>query len=86
MAGAFLPEGVIAKRTWGATPSVVSAIAADGAESEPALLEAIDELIEISRRSGSPAEIYHLKASGRENWDKLDAALARIEAARAEVR
>lgn len=48
------------------------------------LLEAIDELIEISRRSGAPAEIYHLKASGKENWGKLDAALARIEAARAE--
>ncbi len=47
------------------------------------LLEAIDELSEISRRSGAPAEIYHLKASGKENWGKLDAALARIEAARA---
>jgi N-acyl-D-amino-acid deacylase len=47
------------------------------------LLEAIDELIEISRRSGAPAEIYHLKASGKDNWNKLDAALARIEAARA---
>jgi len=47
------------------------------------LREAIDETIEISRRSGAPAEIYHLKASGRANWDKLDAALARIEAARA---
>jgi len=47
------------------------------------LLEATDELIEISRRSGAPAEIYHLKASGRANWDKLPALLARIEAARA---
>lgn len=47
------------------------------------LLEAIDELIEISRRAGAPAEIYHLKASGRPNWGKLDAALAKIEAARA---
>ncbi len=48
------------------------------------LLEAIDELIAISRRSGAPAEIYHLKQSGRQNWGKLDAAIARIEAARAE--
>ncbi len=48
------------------------------------LLEAIDELIEISRRSGAPAEIYHLKASGRANWPKLDQAIARIEAARAQ--
>ena len=47
------------------------------------LLEAIDELVEISRRSGAPAEIYHLKASGRANWDKLDAAIRKIEAARA---
>jgi len=47
------------------------------------LLEATDELIEISRRSGAPAEIYHLKASGRANWDKLEPAIARIEAARA---
>lgn len=47
------------------------------------LLEAIDELIEISRASGAPAEIYHLKAAGKANWGKLDAAIARIEAARA---
>ena len=47
------------------------------------LLEAIDELIEISRRTGASAEIYHLKASGRSNWSKLDAAIARIDAARA---
>jgi len=46
------------------------------------LEEAVDELISISRRSGAPAEIYHLKASGRANWGKLDSVLARIEAAR----
>ena len=28
------------------------------------LLEAVDETIDISRRSGAPAEIYHLKAAG----------------------
>ena len=49
----------------------------------PRLLESIDELIEISRRSGAPAEIYHFKQSGRENWPKIDAAIARVEAARA---
>ena len=48
------------------------------------LIEAIDELIEIARRSGAPAEIYHLKMAGRDNWSKYDAAVARIEAARAE--
>ena len=47
------------------------------------LLESIDELIEISRRSGAPAEIYHLKQVGRANWGKLDAAIAKVEAARA---
>lgn len=48
------------------------------------LLEALEETIEISRRSGAPAEIYHLKAAGRENWPKLGQAIARIEAARKE--
>jgi N-acyl-D-amino-acid deacylase len=47
------------------------------------LLEAIDELVEISRRSGARSEIYHLKAAGRSNWPLMDSALARIEAARA---
>ncbi|WP_380871790.1 aminoacylase [Sphingomonas sp. DBB INV C78] len=48
------------------------------------LIEAIDELIEIARKSGAPAEIYHLKMAGRDNWGKYDQAVARIEAARAE--
>ena len=46
------------------------------------LLEAIDELITISRDSGAPAEIYHFKQAGQPNWGKLDAAIARVEAAR----
>jgi N-acyl-D-amino-acid deacylase len=48
------------------------------------LLEAIDELISIARAAGVPAEIYHFKAAGRDNWDKVDAAIARVEAARQE--
>src|SRR3954454_6786322 len=47
------------------------------------LLEAIDELVTISRESGAPAEIYHFKQAGKPNWGKLDAAIARVEAARA---
>jgi len=47
------------------------------------LLEAIDELIAISRDSGAPAEIYHFKQGGEQNWAKLDAAIAKVEAARA---
>ena len=48
------------------------------------LLDAIDELIEISRKSGAPAEIYHFKQAGSDNWGKLDDAIARVEKARAE--
>jgi len=48
------------------------------------LLEAIDELVTISRESGAPAEIYHFKQAGTSNWNKLDAAVARVEAARAD--
>jgi len=47
------------------------------------LEQAVDELIEISRRSGAPAEIYHLKMAGRSNWGKLPAVVGKIEAARA---
>src|SRR5438309_3988168 len=46
------------------------------------LLEALDELIRISREAKIPAEIYHLKAAGQQNWPKLPAALAKIEEAR----
>ncbi|MCZ6695316.1 MAG: D-aminoacylase [Acidobacteria bacterium] len=48
------------------------------------LLEAVDELIRIARESGAPAEIYHFKAAGRSNWDKLDAAIEKVEEARAD--
>ena len=48
------------------------------------LLEAVDELIRISREGGIPAEIYHLKAAGQANWPKMDRVIARIEAARKE--
>lgn len=48
------------------------------------LLEAVDEVIEIARRAGVPAEIYHLKAAGEENWGKIDRVVEKIEAARAE--
>lgn len=46
------------------------------------LLEAIDEAIAIGERSGGPVLIHHLKASGRPNWGKMDAAVERIAAAR----
>ena len=46
-------------------------------------LEALDEFLTIVREAGIRGEIYHLKASGRRNWPKLEAAVARVEAARA---
>lgn len=48
------------------------------------LLEAVDELIRISREAKIPAEIYHLKAAGQANWGKMDRAIAAIEAARSQ--
>ena len=48
------------------------------------LVEAVSELIEIARRTGVRAEIYHFKASGRSNWPLFDEAVALIEAARAD--
>jgi N-acyl-D-amino-acid deacylase len=48
------------------------------------LLEAVDELITIARQAGIGAEIYHLKAGGRDNWSKLEEVFRMIEAARAE--
>ena len=48
------------------------------------LLEAVDEIIRISREAGVPAEIYHLKAAGRENWGKVEDVVQRLEKARAE--
>jgi N-acyl-D-amino-acid deacylase len=48
------------------------------------LLEAIDEVIRISREAKIPAEIYHFKASGRPNWHKMEAAIAKVQEARKE--
>ncbi len=45
-------------------------------------VEAVEELIRISREAGLPAEIYHIKAAGRQNWDKVDRVLALVNAAR----
>src|SRR5712691_3301025 len=47
------------------------------------LLEAMDELIEITRRAKVRGEIYHLKEAGRANWSKLPAVIERVESARA---
>jgi len=46
------------------------------------LVESVDELIEIGREAGVHAEIHHLKAAGRQNWDKLDEVIERVKEAR----
>ncbi len=46
--------------------------------------EAIDELITIAREAKLPAEIYHLKMSGKDNWNKLDSVIKQVENARKE--
>jgi N-acyl-D-amino-acid deacylase len=46
------------------------------------LIEAVQELIRISREAGLPAEIYHLKAAGKPNWSKMDEVLRMVNAAR----
>jgi N-acyl-D-amino-acid deacylase len=48
------------------------------------LVEAVDELIAIARAAHCRAEIYHLKAAGKDNWGKLDEVIKHVEAARAE--
>jgi N-acyl-D-amino-acid deacylase len=48
------------------------------------ILAAMDELITIARAADVPAEIYHLKAAGKENWPRLDDVIGKVEAARAE--
>ena len=48
------------------------------------LLEAVEELIIISKEAGLPAEIFHLKAAGKSNWSKMDSVIRRVERARSE--
>ena len=48
------------------------------------LLEALDETLNLGRATGIRLQISHLKTSHERNWGKIDAALARIEAAQRE--
>lgn len=47
------------------------------------LLESIDELMRIANEANIRAEIYHLKMSGKENWNKYDDVVKKIDSARA---
>lgn len=44
------------------------------------ILEAIDEVLDLARRTGIRAEISHLKTSGKKNWHKIDTVLEKVEA------
>ena len=44
---------------------------------------AVQETIDIAKASGAPAEIYHLKLAGKDNWGKLDKVVNMVETARA---
>jgi N-acyl-D-amino-acid deacylase len=58
--------------------SYISHMRSEGAR----LLEAVDELIRISKEGGVGGEIYHLKAAGKDNWNKLPALIAKVDSAR----
>lgn len=47
------------------------------------LLEATNELFEIATEANIDAQIYHLKAAGEQNWDKLDTVFHKIDSLRA---
>ena len=50
----------------------------------PRLLEAVDEFLEVLRRSGCRGQLSHVKASGEPHWPKLAAVGERLRQARAE--
>src|SRR5277367_4508966 len=76
-----------------ATTEELIALAAEGAKlggiyashmrSEgDAIIPAIDEAIRIGREAHVPVEIWHLKAAGRQNWNRMPEIIAHIEQAR----
>lgn len=46
------------------------------------LIEAVDEALEVGRRSNCAVQLSHHKASGRRNWGKVHDTLARVDRAR----
>ena len=59
--------------------SYITHLRSEGAE----IFSALDEAFEIGVRAGVPVEIYHLKAAGRNHWDKMPEVIGRIDRARA---
>jgi N-acyl-D-amino-acid deacylase len=48
------------------------------------LIEAVEELVTIAKEAKVHGEIYHLKAAGIGNWNKMDSVIRRVERARNE--
>jgi N-acyl-D-amino-acid deacylase len=48
------------------------------------LLESIEEVVAIGREADIPVHISHFKASGEQNWGKVEVALERLGVARSE--
>ena len=46
------------------------------------LIESLDESIAIARRAGIPLQISHFKIAYPSNWDKIDAAVSKVEEAK----
>jgi N-acyl-D-amino-acid deacylase len=46
------------------------------------LLEAVDEIIRIAKEANIHVEIFHLKAAGKNNWNKMDSVIKKIDSAR----
>jgi N-acyl-D-aspartate/D-glutamate deacylase len=47
------------------------------------LTEAVQEIINIAKQANIPVEICHLKAAGKDNWNKIDSVIHMVEEARA---
>jgi N-acyl-D-amino-acid deacylase len=60
--------------------SYISHMRSEGAK----LHEAVEELITIAKEANIHAEVYHLKAAGKDNWGKMDSVIRRIERAQKE--
>jgi N-acyl-D-amino-acid deacylase len=56
----------------------------EGDDGAVGLDASMEEVFRIAREAGIPAEIYHLKASGRKAWGRMPELLRKIERARAE--
>ena len=46
------------------------------------LIEAVNEIITIAKEANIPVEICHLKAAGKNNWNKMDSVIHLVENAR----